>query len=172
MTDDWHDIDSLTAITIIRELVGEARTFPGFTCRLGTPPTPTGELLIQFSSGIELNWSPPSFGVRHNAALAYDWQSAPCITKGRGVETVREQAQRVVREVVGSQCDMIDPLSGIMHEPELFRCRARCPSSLHCRDACRLYDVPPWLALDEPRPRFARLCFALRRIWPALAWLR
>lgn len=30
----------------------------------------------------------------------------------------------------------------------------------------RAYDVPPWLIGDYHRPRFARLRWALRRVWP------
>jgi hypothetical protein len=31
----------------------------------------------------------------------------------------------------------------------------------------RTYDLPPWLlSSDYPRPRFSRLRWALRRVWP------
>jgi len=33
-------------------------------------------------------------------------------------------------------------------------------------EVARAFDVPPWLIGLCPRPRFARLRWALRRIWP------
>jgi hypothetical protein len=30
---------------------------------------------------------------------------------------------------------------------------------------CRGYDVPPWVVFDYPKPRLARLRWALRRWW-------
>lgn len=36
------------------------------------------------------------------------------------------------------------------------------PMSLHW---ARIFDVPPWL-LGHPKPRFARMRWALRRVWP------
>lgn len=32
---------------------------------------------------------------------------------------------------------------------------------------CQLYDVPPWIVSgDHPTPRFPRLRWMLRRVWP------
>jgi hypothetical protein len=35
------------------------------------------------------------------------------------------------------------------------------------RQAARLYDVPPWIVSgDYPAPRYPRLRWMLRRVWP------
>jgi hypothetical protein len=160
MTDDWREIDPLTAVTIIRELVGDVRVLPGFTCRLGEPPVATGALLIQFASGIELDWSPIGIRLRYSPALQRDWP-APDEHEQDRTRVVSERARREVRAAMGSQCDVLDPLTGIMHEPEPFG----------PREAARFYDVPPWLvATDLPPPSFARLRWRLRRVWPRLVW--
>lgn len=37
-------------------------------------------------------------------------------------------------------------------------------------DIQRVYDVPPWLVTNAPRPRFARLRWMFRRVWPRGVW--
>lgn len=35
----------------------------------------------------------------------------------------------------------------------------------------RIYDVPPWVVSSEyRRPRFARVRWMLRRVWPQAVW--
>lgn len=37
--------------------------------------------------------------------------------------------------------------------------------------ACaRVFDVPPWIMSSVPEPRFSRLRWKLRRVFPRLVW--
>jgi hypothetical protein len=49
------------------------------------------------------------------------------------------------------------------------RCGKTAPNDF-IRMAARLYDVPPWIISDIPRPRFAKLRWRLRHIFPRLVW--